>query len=399
MNHYCGTILPAAYSFATVLADGDFETYSEAGYVWDGSPTPKFPFGRWRAPRGFDHAKKKQYGLTVVGAAVYAQHPSTEVLSFTYDLKDGHGKRLWRPGMPVPQDLFDYIAAGGRMEAWNSGFEWWIWNFVCVPRYGWPWLHEESLRCAMAKSRAHALPGGLDLCGKVLNAAIRKDSDGTRLLNKFSVPQQPKVTKKNPNPPLRIRLEDDPVDGGKLLAYNATDIDAEACISQQVPDLTPLQLEFWLADQRINHRGVQIDVDNVENGIAIIEQAYARYNAELAELTDGAVAAGSENEKLQAWLSDRGVYMDNMQAETIEERIKQLRKNPRVNDVGDPLKAALRALEIRDMIGSASVRKLYSMANQTTAAGRLHDLFSYHAARSSRKICPVAARTFFNVGR
>lgn len=382
--HYRGTQLPAAWGYATVLADMDFETYGEAGYIWDGTPTVKHPLGRFRAPRGYDHAKKKEYGLTVVGAAVYAQHPKTEVLSFKYDLKDGRGVRFWRPGMPNPQELFDFIAAGGLVEAWNSGFEWWIWNFTCTRLYGWPPLPESSLRCAMAKARAHALPGGLEICGNVIDAPVRKDPDGSRLLKKFSVPQQPKPTKKNPNPPLRIRPEDDPEDAAKLYGYNERDIQAEACISERVPDLTPLQLDFWLADQRINHRGVQVDVAGIENCISIIEQAYVRYNAELSQLTGGAVIAGSENEKLQGWLAAHGVYMDNMQAETIKEKIKELRKNPRSTDVGDPFKSALRALEIRDMIGSASVRKLYALANQSTAADRIHDLFVYHATRTGR---------------
>ena len=48
--------------------------------------------------------------------------------------------------------------------------------------------------------------------------------------------------------------------------------------------------------------------------------------------------------------------------------------------------AAFRALEIRQAASSSSVKKLYSMRNQLTAAGRLHDLFSYHAARTGRVV-------------
>lgn len=51
--------------------------------------------------------------------------------------------------------------------------------------------------------------------------------------------------------------------------------------------------------------------------------------------------------------------------------------------------AAHEALSIRAAIGSAAVKKTYAMRNQcvltgTAGVGRLHDLFSYHAARTGR---------------
>jgi len=46
--------------------------------------------------------------------------------------------------------------------------------------------------------------------------------------------------------------------------------------------------------------------------------------------------------------------------------------------------AAHEALTIRAAIGSAAVKKTYAMRNQCAPDGRLHDLFSYHAARTGR---------------
>ena len=107
-----GTILRAGPGTATILADMDFETYSEAGLAWN--PTAR----RWGSPPGT--ANKRS--ISAVGAARYAEHHSTEVLCLKYDLKDGRGRRMWIPGMPDPQDLFDHIAAGGLIESWNVGF-------------------------------------------------------------------------------------------------------------------------------------------------------------------------------------------------------------------------------------------------------------------------------------
>ena len=50
----------------------DFETYSEAGFVWDGA------LSKWGAPPG---ATKK--GLLVVGSRAYVEHPTFEVLTLS----------------------------------------------------------------------------------------------------------------------------------------------------------------------------------------------------------------------------------------------------------------------------------------------------------------------------
>ena len=99
-----GYMLLAGPSYSTILPDMDFETYSEAGLIWDDQKR------RWRAP---DRAPGTKRGIGLVGAARYAEHPSTCVLCLAYDLKDGRGRRQWLPGMPPPFDLFAYLATGG----------------------------------------------------------------------------------------------------------------------------------------------------------------------------------------------------------------------------------------------------------------------------------------------
>lgn len=358
-------LLPAGYRLragmgeSTVLPDLDFETYSEAGFAWDGLEL------KWARLPG---AKTK--GLGVVGAASYAEHPSTEVLSLYYDLKDGKGRRHWTPAMLPPFDLLEHVTSGRILEAWNSGFEYWIWNKVCVRRYGWPPLPITQLRCAMAKSRAHGLPGALAKAGEVLQLTHQKDADGDRLLKKFSMPRNPTIKDKR----TRFDPAHDTDDGPRLYAYNERDIVTEAEASSRVPDLEGEELEYWLADQAINRRGVHMDRGSIESCIAIIDQAHEKYNHELYTLTGGAVARASELAKLQAWLRTRGQHYDSLDEEHLEEALKDTFMPP----------DAYRALEIRATIGSASVKKVYAMRNQLTTDSRLHDLFSYHAARTGR---------------
>jgi DNA polymerase len=357
--------LPAGHQFfvgmgrATVLPDCDFETYSEAGHTWDEATQ------KWETLPG---AVKK--GLPATGAAAYAEHASTEVLSFKYDLKDGHGRRHWVPGMPNPDDLFAWLSRGGLIEAWNVGFERWIWNTVCVVKYGWPVLHQASCRCAMAKGRASATPGALDKAAAVLALAVRKDADGDRLIKKFSMPRNPTAKDKR----TRLLPPDDPIDGPKLYAYNDQDIVVEAEASSRLPDLDGEELEFWLCDQAINIRGVQMDREGINNCIVIIDQAHTKYNAELYGITGGEVARASEIAKIQQWLHARGVHLNSLDDEAVEAALK----------LGHLEAPCRRVLEIRAAIGSAAVKKVYTMRNQLTSDGRLHDLFSYHAAHTGR---------------
>ena len=351
----------AGLGLTTVRTDFDFETYSEAGFVWNADRQ------KWESPAGAAAGKK---GLPVVGAAVYAQHPSTEVLCMAYDLKDGTGRHFWHPGMPPPQPLLDSVARGGEVEGWNVAFEWWIWNEVCVRRYGWPPLAQEQTYDAMAKARAFALPGSLGNVSDVLALSRKKDPDGDRLLKKFSMPRNP--TKADG----RLRIVpnfDDPADedAQRLKAYNLRDIEAEFEASWRIPDLQPLELQVWRTDQRINRRGMAIDLAAIDGAIRIIGQASEQYGRELKEL---AGCYPTELQRLRGWLGAQGLHMETMDEDAIEAALL------------DPFipEPCRRALEIRQVVGSASVKKVFAMRNQVARGGRLHDLYTYHGAHTGR---------------
>ena len=336
----------------------DFETYSEAGFIWHEQSQ------KYKSP---PNAMKK--GLPSIGAVAYSEHESTEVLSCAYSL-DSVTKKLWIPGMPPPFDLFDYVNSGGLVEAWNVKFERWIWINVCIKKYGWPGVKDSQWRDAAAKAVAHALPRSLDPCGEVLDIVKKKDKDGKRLLTKFSMPRNP--TKSNPS--RRIRPEDDPEDAQRLYDYNIRDIQAELELSQRIPDLIPQELEFWQCDLAINARGIRIDIDTIKAAISIVEQAHARYNQRLQVLTNNTVQRASELAKIRKWLETEGVDVPVLDAQKVTELLNDEFLSKNVKEV----------LQIRELLSSAAVKKLYAMVNQVSSSGRLHDLFTYHAARTGR---------------
>lgn len=350
-----GTRIQTTLYHSEIIPSLDFETYSEAGFVLDhetGKVLGKGPQGKG--------------GLPVVGTPVYAEHPSTDILCLTYDLKDGKGRRRWYQGAPNPTELLDHVAGGGLLEAWNMTFEWWIWNMVGVRKLGWPPLPLPQCRCAMAKARRYSVPGSLDNAAKVLGTP-EKDKDGKRLIQKLTRPHKP--TKKRPS--FRWTPATAWDDFCRFYDYNEFDVVAEDHASAVIPDLRPAELHTWLMDQTINARGVQVDMQTLNAALEVLEQAERKYTAELSRVTGGAVNSVAETEKMRDWLAgQQGVVLPDIQADTVKDALKR-------DDLPGP---ARQVLEIRASLAAANVKKLRALSNQTSSDGRLRDQYKYCGA-------------------
>lgn len=336
----------------------DFETYSEAGFVWNAETR------KWGPLPGAPQGKK---GLSVVGASVYTEHPSAEILSAHYDLCDGLGKRRWHPGDPLPNDLFLHVDAGLPIDAHNAMFEFLVWTNIAVEKYGWPPINPYALRCTMATARVNNLPGGLENLGSVLGLDVQKDKNGKRLLDKFSKPRNP--TKSDPR--TRIHPMADP-EGVDLFAYGDRDVEAEQAAGDAMEPMADAELLFWQIDQEINRRGLGVDRVGLRDCIAILIEAHEQYGREHEEITGG-LQAGQLAE-IRGWLQAHGVTLPDMQAETVERALERTDLPPH----------CYRVLEIRSLIGSASVKKLFAMENQAARNDRLQNLIVHHGARTGR---------------
>lgn len=371
-----GMRIVAEASYSTIHSDFDFETYSEGGLVYDAVN------GKWVSLPGLSAQKR---GLKAIGVYNYVTHPTFEVLSLAWNLKDGRGVRWWRPNPQIPQrnaprfipglindyhpqELLDYVAAGGIVEAFNVMFEWRVWNFYCVPVWGWPELPIEQIRCCMAKSKAAGYPEALDDVGIVLKLVNKKDPDGDRLIRKLTMPRNP--TKGNPA--LRWTPFTATEDFEKFYEYNRQDIRTEAEASLKIPDLSPREFEIWKMDFRINARGMQVDLKAVDDCIAIMEQCFLKYNSELQCLTNYTVSNSSEVQKMLEWMARRGVTLYSLDEEALEKALART----------DYPKDVLRVLRIRQMLGFGSVKKLYAFRSFASREGRLYDQYSYHGAHT-----------------
>lgn len=356
-NLRAGQQIQAGPYLSTVMPDMDFEAYSEAGLLWNGE--------KWTPLTG-------KGGISATGAWAYSEHPTTEVMCLFYDLKDGAGQRAWIPGCQPPQGLLDHIASGGLIEAHNSFFEYSIWTNVCVAKMGWPVLPLEQTRDSAAKARRWGLPGALEKVSKVLGCAP-KDMEGNRIMRQLATPRKPTKNKQY----MRCTPETDPDKFLRLYKYCGQDVSTESEISEKCPDLTPYELEVWKLDQRINARGVYCDRPLVDAGLSILGQAAHKYNTELHTITGGLVSEATSLPAIKAFCASRGFAVGSLDKEHLPIELKRA-ADAKATDVH-------RVLEIRSILGSASVAKLHAMSARMGRDNRIRDLFTYCGAeRTSR---------------
>lgn len=331
----------------------DFETYSEAGLKWS------------EAEGRFKRIVSNKGGLQLVGAWAYAEHPSTEVLSLAYDFMDGRGCFLWVPGMPLPQELFDYVHNVGPLNAWNSFFEYCIWNLCAVPKYGFPPIETWMTFDDAALSRAAGLPPDLNSASNLVGASVTKDKAGHAVMMKLCQPKKP--TKKDPA--IRYTPQAYPELYAALYKYNITDVWSEHATSQLLDNLTEYERKVWLMDQGINARGMQIDLATVELFIESYETYSAAITSRLITLTGGRVKTASEQKKICEFLGGYGVFTDSVDEDNLD-MLLALELHPVAREV----------LEIRQKLRSSSVKKLYALKHMCGSDGRLHGAFIYHGA-------------------
>jgi DNA polymerase len=321
----------------------DFETYSEAGYVFDNTQK------KW-----VSITQSPPFGLGAVGAAVYAEHPSTEILCLAYD------EHFWKPGDPPPTKLLNHVESGGTIFAWNCLFEFWIWQQLAHKKMGWPPLKIEQLRDPMARARAFTLPSSLKKVGEILNVESQKID--TPVLKIFSVPRNPSKT----DPRRRIRPWDFMANPGELYAYNIQDVRSETEIEQRLPELTEFEHKVFLLDLKINNRGVFVDKELLNTSIKIIKKTHAELTKELSYLTENQITSASQVKKICDYTG-----LEDLSLESLEEALKNRQKFDAKQ---------FRVLEIRHQLASASIKKTFAIKRRISQDGRLRGMFAYCGA-------------------
>lgn len=337
------------------------------------------------------------------GAAVYAEDPTTEVLCLGYQLPGETEPRMWKHGDPPPLDLFAVLDhPNGRLIAHNALFERSIWRTIMVPQYGWPAMDLHQWYDTMASAAYKSMPLGLDKLCRALNLVQQK---GASQLKYF----KPDRNGHWVEPP------------ESFYEYCRQDVRTEVEVHAALGDIPKAEMETWWLDQKINDRGVYIDMDYVKDCQAIIESASEPLLKEFSGITDG--LKPTQVAKVRDWCNMKtlGVSLDrlreleeddsfappvvDLKADTIDALLKQEEVDdaafyeadvelhtvgdnggPPLDDLGrvDIPGDVRRALEIRKTIGSSSIKKLYRIPVCTCDDGRARGVVQYHGAGTGR---------------
>lgn len=342
-----------------------------------------------------DFETRSRADLSEIGVYRYAEDESTEVLSVAWAVEDGPVQVRRILGRPWPSELLD-IASDPSVTfvAHNAAFERAIW----AAQLDLPPVPIERWSCTMALCLYRGLPAKLDLAAHVLGLGIGKLAYGKALLRLVTRPGRASTLKLDNGERLAPAYDkrgfavlDDRL-WELLLAYNAQDVEVERqlhAILGNLPaperatwehqhrlqwhwsadrNLPAPERATWELDQRINDRGIAVDLELAdamrrmrERGIAAATQAWAAITG-----LDNATPA-----KLQGWLASRGVNVDSVAGPVLDQ----------VAQHGGEIADAVTAYRL---IKSTSLAKLDRLVECVNRDGRIRGLFRYHGASTGR---------------
>ena len=304
----------------------------------------------------------------------YATDPTTGVhcMAFAFEdqpvgLFDGAGLYVrveeWRE-QPDLMRVINHVYDGGIVYAHNAAFELAIWNNICVPRYGWPPLKPEQVRCTMAMCYAMGLPGALENAAPALGLAQRKDAAGKRVMLQLA---KPKADGEFWTP------ETAPEKFEQMYAYCKQDVEVERALHHRLMELSESEQRIWRLDYRINQRGIRVDLESIDKAIALVEQEKRRLDAEMLRVTGGVVGKCTEVQLLVKWIRSQDVEIKGLAKADVLDALQ-----------GDLPPAVEAALRLRKEAAKSSTAKLIAMKERASADGRVRGCFQFHGAATGR---------------
>ena len=313
--------------------------------------------------------------LKEVGAHRYSEDVTTEILCFSYISKGVI--KTWRPG----DDIAELAALASNCEiiwiAHNAGFEKAIWRNIMVALYGLPNIPNSRWRDTLAVCAMRALPLDLDRAVLNLRLAQHKDKEGSAFTKKLSKPNRKGYYDRT-----EASLK-------RVVDYCEQDIRTEHALWERLGWLPPGEHNVWLLDQRINERGLLLDLPFIKMAQRIVDLYCPVLIEEFKEITGG--LKPTQVGKFKEWINAQGVWIDSLAKDVVaallgeeDEDDDDGNTDVDVLDLGDLPDNVMRSLRIRSLVGSASIKKLSSMQACVGADGRARGLLQYHGAGPGR---------------
>jgi DNA polymerase bacteriophage-type len=265
--------------------------------------------------------------LKVCGTDLYASDLSTQILccAFAFSNADIDASEwLWYGSNAVSAHLIATIEAhrdsGGLFAAHNARFDQLIWELIGVPDHGLPEIPADQWYCTSAQARVNALPASLDDATRALNAKHRKNPAGEALIRKLCIPIKGTTN-----------FYENILDLHALGEYCLDDVLATIDLINRCRLMSPIEHADWLANERINDKGIRIDRPLAEAATRYADVETRAIGKELAQLTGGVVTKHTQNARIKDWLIPRlapdaleltTVYKDSVKKHSLAKDIR-----------------------------------------------------------------------------
>ncbi len=319
------------------------------------------------------------------GVYRYVEAGDFEILLFAYAVGDGPVCVIdLAAGEPLPNEIRAAILNPTVIKwAFNAQFE-----RVCLSRHLGVQLDPASWCCTMVWAAYMGLPLSLEQVGVVLGLEQQKLTEGRELIRYFCQPCKP--TQANGGR-TRNLPEHAPDKWARFVAYNQRDVEVERAIQQWLARFPVPEVEWenYVLDQRINDRGIQLDMTLVCQAIRCDEQFRQRHLNRARTLT------GLENpnstQQLKAWLERNGLTVDSLSKAAVAELLMEVEG------------ISKQVLLLRRELAKSSVKKYTAMQHAVCGDGRARGLLQFYGANRTgrfagrliqvrtcpRTICPI----------
>ena len=240
----------------------------------------------------FDFEAASKCNLKAVGTFRYATDISTRAIILAYAIGNGPALAWHADGAMLdwgraPDDLRAAFDRGGTGAAWNASFDSNIWNYSTL---NFPFLEPDRVIDPMIQAGVSNLPTDLESASRALGGE-GKQKDGKRLIKLFCV--------EGANP------RDYPEKWQLFLKYARRDVEEMRDVYRRTRPLPLAEWQQYWAFERINRRGVMLDMPFVRGAAALAAEDAVAIGRRLRELTGGVVTTVGQAKRIAAWLHDQ----------------------------------------------------------------------------------------------
>ena len=300
--------------------------------------------------------------LIKCGVYAYADSPAFEVLLFAYSFDGGETRVIdLAQGEELPEEVAEAVFDGSVVKtAFNANFE-----RTCLSKHFGRYLPPDSWHCSAVQAAVLALPRSLEDVGAVLGLDEQKMKEGRELIRYFCVPCKP--TKANGGRRRNLPCHA-PEKWEMFKSYCVRDVDVEKAIRRKLCKF-PIpegEMELYRLDQRINDRGVPVDMGLVRQAVVcerLHKEVVTRRAYELTGLENPNSVA-----QLKGWLGENGVEAESLSKKAVAELIEE--SDGEVEEL----------LRLRLLMAKTSVKKYEAMERSVCSDGRVHGLLQFYGA-------------------